>query len=248
VFDIYGKIQEFMSTPDNYYTHARTDLLPFLEPIAGKTVLDVGCGAGELGKRLKELGCGAVYGVEYAEEPAQKASQHYDKVFMTPIEQVDLTPFTGFFDYVICADVIEHLADPWDVLSKLRATLKDTGAVVASIPNVRHRFVIADLLKGSFDYRGAGILDKTHLRFFTFDSIVHLFKECGLIIDQIEPNNTTDAEKFIPIWKKSQIPELMQKLILFFSGMEYHFRDDELVDFFTVQYLLRAHKASCKAL
>jgi 2-polyprenyl-3-methyl-5-hydroxy-6-metoxy-1,4-benzoquinol methylase len=188
-----------MDKSEQYYCHARDELIPFLQPVAGATILDVGCGAGRLGKKLKGLGCGALYGVEYVQEPAAAAAQHYDKVYHSTIEQVDLSPYVGFFDIVICADVLEHLLDPWAVLSKLRCVLKDNGVLVASIPNVRHRFVIGELLRGKFEYRDEGILDKTHLRFFTFDSVVRMLMEAGLTVERIAPHYTPETGKSM-VW------------------------------------------------
>jgi 2-polyprenyl-3-methyl-5-hydroxy-6-metoxy-1,4-benzoquinol methylase len=213
-----------------------------IQPLAGAKVLDVGCGAGGLGRRLKELGCGQVYGIECVEEPAAIAAQHYDKVFCAPVEQVDLSPYADFFDFVVCADVIEHLVDPWTALTRLRGVLKDSGWLVASIPNVRHRFVIGELLRGKFEYRSEGILDKTHVRFFTFDTIVKLMADCRLTIEQIGPQYNADAEQVLGQWKQQNLPVLMEELIYSFTGRRQQIREDELMDFFSIQFLLRARK------
>ena len=84
-----------------------------------------------------------------------------------------------FFDYVITADVLEHLVDPWRVVANIRPHLKDGGKVIASIPNIMHVSVMRDLLNGRFRYQEAGILDRTHLRFFTLNEIDSLFAGAG---------------------------------------------------------------------
>lgn len=83
----------------------------------------------------------------------------------------------GQFDYIILADVIEHLHDPEETLARLIPYLKKDGSFLCSIPNMMHISVISPLLQGRFDYTDAGICDKTHLRFFTLDSILKLFQK-----------------------------------------------------------------------
>ena len=84
-----------------------------------------------------------------------------------------------FFDYVITADVLEHLVEPWRVVANIRPHLKETGTLLASIPNIMHVSVMRDLLNGRFRYQDAGILDRTHLRFFTLTEIDSLFAGAG---------------------------------------------------------------------
>ena len=91
----------------------------------------------------------------------------------------------GSFDYVIFADVLEHLINPEAVLKKIRDYLKPSGYVLASIPNIMHYSVILELLKGNFTYQDSGILDKTHMRFFTLKEIEKMFNRCGYRIVSI---------------------------------------------------------------
>ena len=98
---------------------------------------------------------------------------------------------SDYFDCILCLDVLEHLQDPWRVLRKLTGWLRPNGTVVASIPNVRYKSVVMDLaFRGKFDYQNAGILDRTHLRFFTRSSAVSLLQSVGLAVVKVRPQPT----------------------------------------------------------
>lgn len=233
-----------MDRPSDYYMQARSELLPLIEPIGGAVILDVGCGAGALGRQLKEKGAAAVHGIEAEKEAAQAAAPWYHNVLACPVEQVDFTAYKEFFDVIICADILEHLADPWDLLARLRGALKPNGALVASIPNFRHRKVIGNLLAGRLDYLSAGILDKSHLRFFTFQSVVEMFRNAGYRIDSIGPVYNVDADEILPQWKASDMRGKLKEIVFALSGKTHDFTDDDLMDLFTHQFLLRARKSA----
>ena len=92
------------------------------------------------------------------------------------------------FDCIVFNDVLEHLVDPWAALRETRDRVSVGGSVVASMPNVRHRHVVRELvLRGRWDYAERGVLDKTHLRFFTRSSMLELFADTGYRIERIEP-------------------------------------------------------------
>jgi SAM-dependent methyltransferase len=131
-------------------------------------VLDLGCGSGQLGKRLIELNRAAeVVGVEIFEAAAINASKYYNKVIAGDIENLEL-PYREYFDYIVCGDILEHLRDPWVTLQRVHGWLKPDGILIASIPNVRYWRVLRDLVfKGRWEYVDSGIMDITHLRFFT---------------------------------------------------------------------------------
>ena len=138
-------------------------------PAACRRVLDVGCGAGHLGRLLKERGH-HVTGMELVPEEADEARQRLDAVVTADVEAG--LPFApGSFDAVIFADLLEHLVDPWRVLREAAALLSPGGVVVASVPNVQNVDVVRRLLRGRWDYRERGILDRGHLRFFTLETI-----------------------------------------------------------------------------
>jgi O-antigen biosynthesis protein len=168
--------------PDSYYVQARPEVAD-LVPLACRRVLDVGCGAGHLGRLLKERGH-QVTGVELVSEQADEARRWLDFVVTGDVESG--LPFAaGAFDAVIFADLLEHLVDPWRVLREAAALLTPGGVVVASVPNVQNLDVLRRLLRGRWDYRERGILDRGHLRFFTLQTIRELFGQAGLTITHV---------------------------------------------------------------
>ena len=147
-------------------------------------VLELGCAAGMFGKVLKERHPGAhVTGIEAGRAAAAKAATRIDRVICARIEDVDFEASgigPGAFDLVVAGDILEHLHNPWGLLAKLRPLIAPGGRVVASIPNIRNLTVIGDLvLKGRFRYAERGLLDITHLRFFTFHEIQLMFDQTG---------------------------------------------------------------------
>lgn len=166
--------------PDGYYSHSRRELMPLIPPQA-KRILEVGCGEGEFAHALRSSQGVAdleLVGVEVYEKAAAVASTRFDRVFLGNFEHLQLG-YDGYFDCVVFADVLEHMADPWAALLKARDYLKSDGSLVASIPNVQHWRVLANLLRGSWEYAPEGIMDRTHLRFFTRRTISKLFLDTG---------------------------------------------------------------------
>ncbi len=168
----------------DYYNFPRTDVLE-LVPADAKRILDVGCAAGVLGKALKERGATEVVGVEVVKEVANEAKKYLDRVIVGDIEHIELDYPEGYFDCIVLADVLEHLYNPWQALAKLKRLLSDAGKVVCSIPNIGHAFVLRNLLNGTWKYEEAGILDITHLRFFTLESAFALLMSAGFEIDGV---------------------------------------------------------------
>ena len=157
-----------------------------LQMIAGtpRRVLDLGCASGALGAAIKERHPGAhVVGVEAGRAAAERAASRLDRVVQGRLEALDLAAegFTaGTFDTVIAADVLEHLVNPWQLLVSLRPFLVPGGQVIASIPNVRNLWLLSRaLLEGRWEYTERGLLDVTHLRFFTLEEMRRLFEETG---------------------------------------------------------------------
>jgi len=170
----------------SYYTFPRERLFDQIPVQAGR-VLEVGCGAGVLGERLKLSGKAVhVTGIELSGHAAALARSRLDAVRVGDIESMPLDALKGQFDTLVVADVLEHLRDPWAVLFRLRDCLKDGGTVVASIPNIAHYKIIKKLLFTDWRYEPGGILDHTHLRFFTRGSIEDLFRNAGFEILRIE--------------------------------------------------------------
>jgi O-antigen biosynthesis protein len=149
----------------------------------GKRVLDVGCAAGELARVLVERGC-AVTGIEIDPEAAHQAQEHCERVVVGDVEELDLSELLGdeAFDVIVFGDTLEHLKDPLRTLDRLKPFLRSEGYVVASIPNVAHGSVRLALIQGKFRYSPLGLLDNTHLRFFTRASVEQLFEDAGFLI------------------------------------------------------------------
>jgi SAM-dependent methyltransferase len=150
-------------------------------------ILEIGCSAGKTGETLKKTGRAAeVVGVDLNPAAVAAAADRLDNAFCGDIEQLELPYPADYFDYILCGDVLEHLQDPWRTTKKLSHYLKPDHFLIASIPNIRNWRVLRDLIfKGRFDYTKAGILDRTHLRFFTRRSIVQMFEEAGFTVEDM---------------------------------------------------------------
>jgi 2-polyprenyl-3-methyl-5-hydroxy-6-metoxy-1,4-benzoquinol methylase len=145
-----------------------------------KQVLEVGPATGYVTKVLKERGC-RVWCIEYDAEAAEVAAEFCERMVVANVETVDFNATfpEERFDVVTFGDVLEHLVDPQSVLLRVKDVLKPSGYVVASVPNVAHASIRLSLLKGQFNYTEMGLLDRTHLRFFTRESLAELFHEAG---------------------------------------------------------------------
>jgi 2-polyprenyl-3-methyl-5-hydroxy-6-metoxy-1,4-benzoquinol methylase len=149
----------------------------------GKTVLDVGCATGYLAEALKARGC-TVSGIEVDPEAAEIARPKLDRLVLADLETTPLAEaFAGSsFDRIVFADVLEHVRDPATVLRSALGVLGADGEIIISIPNVAHGALRLALLEGRWRYTELGLLDRTHLRFFTLESLVQLLSEVGLVI------------------------------------------------------------------
>jgi 2-polyprenyl-3-methyl-5-hydroxy-6-metoxy-1,4-benzoquinol methylase len=168
----------------DYYAHLRAEVIEAIPDGCG-TVIDVGCGKGTLGRWLKEQGVGTVWGVELFPSAGEEARQWLDQVVVGNIEQTELPFPEKSVDCIICADVLEHTADPWTVVKRLKALLRPGGCIVASIPNVGFHRNIRRMLRGKWRYTDEGLLDRTHLRFFTLETIEELFESQGMRIEAV---------------------------------------------------------------
>jgi O-antigen biosynthesis protein len=226
---------------NSYYSFARPEVVEAIikNKIPAGKVLEIGCAGGATGKNLKErLPVQYYVGIDISQEAADIAKKHLDKVIVANIEETDLASEFGLkrgeFDLLLSLDVLEHLYNPWDALAELSSFIKPGGYVVASLPNIQNITIVQDLIKGIWQYQDAGILDATHLRFFTLDEAKKMFSGAGLAIKSIEHvlNPSLDMEK---------IKE---------SGNKYHegnleianLNKNELINLFTYQYILIAQK------
>lgn len=170
---------------DNYYSGVNPDLLKTI-PLTAQAVLEIGCGAGEFGRAfLARQPAARYYGVELLEQAGRQAAPHLTHTVVGDIEQpqtlaaLDRAGKGISFDTLVLGDVLEHLRDPWQVLAQLRERMQEGAVCLACIPNVAHWSVLTQLLQGRWDYADSGLLDKTHLRFFTLDTALALFRQAG---------------------------------------------------------------------
>lgn len=146
-----------------------------------KVVLELGCGKGFVSERLKKNGC-MITGIDIAPKDIARARKFCDRVLVGNIETMKLPFKQRTFDVVMFGDVLEHLYEPRATLEKVIPFLKDNGTIVVSLPNVANWKVRLKLLFGKFDYSEWGIMDKTHLKFFTRKTARNLLKEAGFVI------------------------------------------------------------------
>jgi SAM-dependent methyltransferase len=169
-------MQNYSGKAADYFAHARKEIRPFL-PHGFERVLEIGCGSGAtLGWLCQEHVMERTVGVEISPVAADLARNFVDEVYCLDFEQQNLPDDSGKFDLILCLDVLEHMVDPWRVVDRLVTRyLAAGGTLIVSLPNVRHYSVVLPLLfSGRWAYETAGLLDRTHLRFFTKTSAMEL--------------------------------------------------------------------------
>jgi 2-polyprenyl-3-methyl-5-hydroxy-6-metoxy-1,4-benzoquinol methylase len=215
----------------SYYEYARPEIARLVPP-GTRHVLELGCAAGACGAAIKALrGC-RVTGVELVPEVAARAAGRLDRVIVGDCEALDLPALLGGerFDCLVAADVLEHLRDPLAVLLRLHAVLAPDAALVASFPNVRHYSVLANLVNGHWTYTDAGILDRTHLRFFTRREFARLLSQAGFADLIFYPVNLGPYEE----WQAAGCPQMVSFGPLTIQGLPV----EEIADLFAYQYLV----------
>jgi len=213
--------------------NAHTKAFDFIaDACRGRTgrVLEVGCASGYFGVALKQYGH-EVWGVEASSQVATVARRRLDHVYVGTIEEFLASRASRevAFDFIVFGDVLEHLVHPTRVLRACVALLKPAGRVVASIPNVAHLAVRLMLMEGRWEYSQLGLLDHTHLRFFTRASLLEMFAEADLVVTHLDAVRLPVDSVGIAV-----NPRLLQHVASLLSDAEQ--------DVF--QYVLMAHKAS----
>lgn len=174
------KYQKMFSVSDN---DSRNIILQMIKP--NSCVLEFGCANGNMTRYMSEQMNCAVYIVEYEKEAFQQAITYaVDGVCGDILEYAWMTKFETKFDYVIFADVLEHLAQPQQVLEQVKKVLKYDGSVLISVPNIAHNDILIKLFNDEFEYTPTGILDDTHIHFFTNRSLEKCCNEAGYNILQ----------------------------------------------------------------
>jgi SAM-dependent methyltransferase/glycosyltransferase involved in cell wall biosynthesis len=173
--------------PD-YPDAANPDVLGRI-PLTARTVLDVGCASGALGAAYRRLNPRArILGIELDPKAAASAAERLDAVANVDVE-ADPLPFEDLtdLDCIVYGDVLEHLREPWAVVRSHVAALSDQGTIVICVPNVEHWVFVDRLLRGTWAYEEFGLLDATHLRWFTLENIRRGLLACGLSLCDVQP-------------------------------------------------------------
>ena len=162
---------------------AAAAVIRFVKP--GSKVLEIGAGSGAITKHIVETRKCEAVAVEINPVSVKKLEQICESVHALDLNDT-LWPKalfkSGKFDYVIAADVLEHVYDPWTVLRGMKSMLNDTGSIILSLPHAGHSSVVANFYDGDVEYQEWGLLDKTHVRFFGLHNIEGLYESAGLAI------------------------------------------------------------------
>jgi 2-polyprenyl-3-methyl-5-hydroxy-6-metoxy-1,4-benzoquinol methylase len=148
-------------------------------PRSAKRILDVGCGDGSLARAIRAEWPAQVCGLTYSEEEARLAREGTERIWVADLDRFDV-PDLGAFDCIVCSHVLEHLVDPWRVLAKLRGHLEPGGTLIVALPNLLFWRNRVEMLRGRFRYTEGGLMDRTHCKFFDWDTAAELVAGSGL--------------------------------------------------------------------
>jgi 2-polyprenyl-3-methyl-5-hydroxy-6-metoxy-1,4-benzoquinol methylase len=209
-----------------YFSSARLDLISFIPAKQNNKILELGAGGGDTLIQIKHMGLAAeVVGIELFDMPeSNQRHAAIDKLIIGNVEYMELNLPENYFDAIICGDVLEHLIDPWAVVKKIVRFLKKDGVIIVSAPNLREYRILSQIVfKGDFSYTKAGIMDKTHLRFFCKKNLIELLDTPALKVEQVASNIDT-----YPATTKTKI----------FNALTFNL----FYDFFVTQFYLVARK------
>ena len=229
-----------MADIEKYYTQANPELLDRI-PVTAKIVLEIGCGAGGLAYEYKRINPTAKYiGVELDKDAAAIARNICDEVIEGDIAKLStksLIQDNCKADCIVLGDVLEHLVEPKAILKRLSLVLSENGVLIMCIPNVQHWHVIANLLSGMWPQKDEGLFDRTHLRWFTKNSILELTKEVGLNVDELVGRRKATKESI------EFVKTLKPALQCLNSNVEEMSKQMECL-----QYVVRATKKNCNSM
>ncbi len=181
--------------PNNYYSQVRLDLIALIKNQRFTNILEIGCGQGLTLKYLQDHNLAqTTYGIELDPHQSQIARTNIDHIFNINVENTTLPKVK--FDLILLPDILEHLHDPAKLLTQLHSSLAPNGTVLISVPNIQHISVLRQLLRGRWDYADSGIMDRTHLHFFTQKTILEMLNQTGYKILDIQHNGG-----YLPHWK-----------------------------------------------
>lgn len=181
-------VQSYDAKAAEYFGGVRADIVERLPDNPGARILEIGCARGGTGALALERGkCAEYFGVELHEPSAAEAKTRLSDVIVGDIEAMDLPFQSEEFDAIIVSEVFEHLVEPWKVVEKLARLLKPGGLFFASSPNISHYRVIHQLIRGRWRHTDVGVMDRTHLRWFTPEAYAKMFTDAGLQVRSIGP-------------------------------------------------------------
>lgn len=206
----------YAEKPSDYYTGVRRDFIDRLPRDGSARVLEIGCGNGATGGVAKAEGRASYYaGVELMPGPAADARGMLDDVLVGNVETLDLPWLDGSFDALFMSEVLEHLIEPWTVVKRLSAKLRSGAIVCASSPNIAHRRVILELLRGRFELADSGVFDRTHMRWFTPASYAAMFEAAGLGVERVRPLRPLSRKERAVSWlTRGQLDHLFMTQIV----------------------------------
>lgn len=177
----------YLDKEDDYFSQVRSEIEDLL-PNYSKETLDIGCGDGATLEWIKATKrCEKTYGIEISESSYLKAKKILDKTLNINIEKEKNFFMEKKFDLILVLDVVEHLIDPWKFLNLIKSRLNEGGSIIISVPNIRHYSILKDLIFfGNWEYSQSGILDRTHLRFFTKKTLKKIFEKEKLNIEMLK--------------------------------------------------------------
>ena len=218
-----------------YFIHERKDVAKLVSEKAMK-ILDVGCAAGGLIKTLKNQNpIRNIIGIELNEGAAKIASQFADDIVVANVENHIFNFKNKEFDCIIFADILEHLKEPEKILDKFKKYLKSDGELIVSIPNINNYEILENLVNGKWEYKNAGILDKTHLRFFTKASFKKVLNENEFSIENLKRIHTGIEKQLLNEWKKVKNIQAFDYKNVRFNN----YTEDNVIDLFTEQYIFK---------
>ena len=215
-----------------YYRSPRPELAAHV-PKHTVRLLDCGCGGGEFGLSLKRQGVQEVVGIEIVERAWELAKRVLDDALLGSIEDMELPFEDEHFDCVVFGDVLEHLVDPAKALRKVSRVLSKDGVIVMSIPNVRFWQTVEMHVNGRWQYEDAGIMDRTHLRFFCASDMQQMVMDAGLEVLTLQP---------LSMWPAENLPRDAQGCLRLGKVTIGPLDEQEYQDFLVYQYLVVAVK------
>jgi 2-polyprenyl-3-methyl-5-hydroxy-6-metoxy-1,4-benzoquinol methylase len=219
------KKDHYIVKSQDYFSNIRVDIVSLIPSNPHQKILEIGAGTGNTLVHIKENGMASeVMGVELMRIPgSNQENALIDKFQIANIENEDILAAEGYFDVILCADVLEHLIDPWSAVDRISRYLKKDGILIVSIPNLREwKTLFKVIFKGEFNYQtGGGIMDQTHLRFFCKKNISNMLTTGHLQPIYSKPNFML---KVVPEGRKRRILNLLSfRLFENFLAVQYLF-------------------------